>query len=200
MTRDNKIPNLLELKEDPWLLEFVPEEAITQEMSVVAVKEDPWMLEVVPDNLKTREMCNEAVEQDIWLIQYIPDRYKTREICEKAMENNLWLLKFIPKRCLTPKHHGGITIIAKNDDTADYPFLSISGPHGYRQHKARVLLIKHLKSTLFFDYEESPNPIVAYSYLRENELILVDPEKPRHFRLNGITQEELKLLLRRHCY
>ena len=198
MPCDNKIPNLLELNEDPWLLEFVPGEAITQEMCNVAVKEDPWLLEYVPDHLKTREMCVVAVKEDPWLIQYIPDCFKTREMCNKAIEEDLWLLKFIPKIFLelsTPiPEQTGITIIAKNYDRADYPFISICGETRYREHKARALIIKHPKSTLFTDYEAS-NSIVTYNYLRENGLILVDPENPRHFRLN-ITPEKLKFLLR----
>ena len=38
--------------------------------------------------------------------------------------------------------NNGITIITKNDDTADYPFISICGQNGYRRQKIRVLLAK----------------------------------------------------------
>ena len=36
--------------------------------------------------------------------------------------------------------NNGISIIAKNNDKAEYPYISICGQHGYKRHKARVLL------------------------------------------------------------
>ena len=57
----------------------------------------------------------------------------------------------------------GITIIAKNDDKAEYPYISICGQHGYRRQKARVLLKHSGDSTLFTD-GETPNTIVTYNY------------------------------------
>ena len=34
----------------------------------------------------------------------------------------------------------GLSIIAKSNDEAEYPYISICGRHGYRRHKVRVLL------------------------------------------------------------
>ena len=47
--------------------------------------------------------------------------------------------------------NNGISIIAKNNDEAKYLYISICGQHGYRRHKARVLLTRNKGSTLFAD-------------------------------------------------
>ena len=41
----------------------------------------------------------------------------------------------------------GISIIAKKNEEEEYPYISICGPHSYRRHKARVLLIHNQGST-----------------------------------------------------
>ena len=60
---------------------------------------------------------------------------------------------------------------------------SIWGQHGYRRHKARVLLTASQGNTLFAD-GDTPNAIVKNNFWREYRLILVDPNRPRHFRLD----------------
>ena len=42
-----------------------------------------------------------------------------------------------------------ISIIAINNDEAEYLYISICGQHGYRRHKVRVLLTCNKGSTLF---------------------------------------------------
>ena len=78
--------------------------------------------------------------------------------------------------------NNGISIIAKNnEEEEEYTYISICGQHGYRRHKARVLLIRNRGSTLFAD-GDAPNPIVTYG------VIIVDQDRPRHFRLDMISQ------------
>ena len=84
----------------------------------------------------------------------------------------------------------GITIIAKNDESAEYPFISICGQHGYRKQKKRVALLKNIGSTEFAD-RDTPNAIVTYNVWREHGLIETDPRKPRDFRLVNIAEEQL---------
>ena len=55
------------------------------------------------------------------------------------------------------------SIITKNNDEAEYPYISICGQHGYRRHKARVLLTRNKGSTLFAD-GDTPNAIVTYQF------------------------------------
>ena len=86
--------------------------------------------------------------------------------------------------------NNGISIIAKNNEEEEYPYISICGQHGYRRHKVRVLLTRNQDSTLFADGDK-PNAIVTYNFWREHRLIVVDPNRPRHFRLNMINQEQL---------
>ena len=89
--------------------------------------------------------------------------------------------------------NNGISIIAKNNNEAEYPYISICGQHGYRRHNVRVLLTRNKGSTLFAD-GDTPNAIVTCNFLREHRLIVVDPNRPRHFRLDTINQEQLLAL------
>ena len=84
----------------------------------------------------------------------------------------------------------GISIIAKNNDEAGYPYLSICRQHGYRRHKVRVLLTRNKGNTLFA-HGDTPNAIVAHNFWREHRLIVVDPKRPRHFKFDTISQEQL---------
>ena len=86
-----------------------------------------------------------------------------------------------------------ISIIAINNDEAEYLYISICGQHGYRRHKVRVLLTRNKGSTLFAD-GDTPNAIVTYNFWQEHRLIVVDPNRPRHFRLDTINQEQLLAL------
>ena len=83
----------------------------------------------------------------------------------------------------------GISIITK-DNAEDYPYISTSGPFCYRRHKARVLFICNRGSALFADGVTS-NVIITFNFWREHRLIIVDPDRPRHFRLDMINQEQL---------
>ena len=89
--------------------------------------------------------------------------------------------------------NNGISIIAKNNQEADYPYISICRQHGYRRHKVRVLLTDNKGSTLFAD-GDTPNAIVTYNFWREHRLIVVDRNRLRHSRLDTINQEQLLTL------
>ena len=89
--------------------------------------------------------------------------------------------------------NNGISIIAKNNEKAGYPYIPICGQHGYRRHKAWVLLARNQGSTLFAD-GDTRNTIVMYNFWRENRLIVVDRNNPRHFTLDMIKQEQLMTL------
>ena len=87
----------------------------------------------------------------------------------------------------------GMTIIAKNNESAEYPFISICGQHGYRRQKKKMVLLKNPGSTEFAD-GDTPNAIVTYNMWREHGLIETDPRKPRDFRLVNIGEDQLFLL------
>ena len=94
--------------------------------------------------------------------------------------------------------NNGISIIAKNNEKEEYLYISICRQHGYRRHKARVLLARNKGSTLFVD-GDTPNAIVTYNFWREHGLIVVDPNRPRQFRLDMINQEQLILARSTGC-
>ena len=54
-----------------------------------------------------------------------------------------------------------------------------------------MLLIHNQVSTLF---AHGDNAIVTFNFWREHELIMVDPDRPRHFRLHLIDREQLLAL------
>ena len=88
----------------------------------------------------------------------------------------------------------GISIISKNNEEAEYPYISICGQHGYRRHQVRVLLARYQGSTLFA-VGDTQNAIVTYNFWREHRLIVVGPNKPKHFKLDMINQEQLLALI-----
>ena len=53
-----------------------------------------------------------------------------------------------------------------------------------------MLLIRDKGSTLFA-YGDTPNVIVTYNFWQEHRLIVLDPNRPRHFRLDTLNQEQL---------
>ena len=83
-----------------------------------------------------------------------------------------------------------MTIIAKNDESAEHPFISICGQYGYRRQKKRVVLLKNPGGTEFAD-GNTPNAIVTYNMWREHGLIETDPKQPRDFLLVNIDGEQL---------
>ena len=99
----------------------------------------------------------------------------------------------LQKRCVgylsDEDKNNSISIIAKNNEEEEYPYISICGQHGYRRHKVRVLLTRNQGSTLFAD-GDTPNAIVTYNFWWDHGLIIVDPDRPRHFRLDMINQGE----------
>ena len=86
----------------------------------------------------------------------------------------------------------GISIIAKKNEE-QYPYISISRLSCYRRHKTRVLLIRNQGSALFAD-GDTPNAIITFNFWREHGAIIVDPDRPRHIRLDMINQEQLLAL------
>ena len=86
--------------------------------------------------------------------------------------------------------NNGISIIAKNNDEAEYPYISLWRQHGCRRHKVRVLLTRK-KGIYGWRYTKYH---CYYNFWRDYRLIVVDPNRPRHFRLDTINQEQLLAL------
>ena len=56
-----------------------------------------------------------------------------------------------------------------------------------------MLLIRNKGSTPFAD-GDTPNAIVTYNFWPEHRLIVVDPNRPRHFTLDTLNKEQLLAL------
>ena len=89
--------------------------------------------------------------------------------------------------------NNGISIIKKNNDKAEYPYISIYGQHGFRRLKVMVMLTCSKGSTLFSD-GDTLNAIVTYNFWREHRMIVVDSNRPMHFRLDTVSQEQFLAL------
>ena len=142
-----------------------------------AIEENDAAIVLLNDDLKNREHENVCLQCEI--------RAKDQQIA--ALQR-----RYVGYLSDEDKNNG-ISIIAKNTEEEEYPYISICGQHGYRRHKARVLLARNKGSTLFAD-GDTPNAIVTYNFWREHRLIVVDPNRPRHFRLDMINQEQLLAL------
>ena len=56
-----------------------------------------------------------------------------------------------------------------------------------------MLLARNQGSTRFAD-GDTPNAVVTYNFWREHRLIVGDPNRPRHFRLDAINREQQLVL------
>ena len=89
--------------------------------------------------------------------------------------------------------NNGISIFAKNNEEPEYPYISRCGKHDDRRRKVKVLLARNQGSTLFAD-GDTLNVIVTYNFWQEHMLIVIDPNRPRLFRLDMINEEQLLTL------
>ena len=142
-----------------------------------AIKEKDATIALLNDDLKNREYENVGLQGEIMA--------KDQQIAalQRRYLDYLW----------DEYKNNGISIIAKNNDEAEYPYISICRQHGYRRHKVRVLLTRNKDSTLFAD-GDTPNAIATYNFWQEHRVIVVDPNRPRYFRLDTLNQEQLLAL------
>ena len=147
-----------------------------QEMHQQAIKEKNATIALLNYDLKNCEYENLGLQGEI--------RAKNRQIA--ALQRG-----YVGYLSNEDKNNG-ISIIAKNNEEAWYLYISICGQHGYRRQKVRVLLARNQGSTLFVD-GDTPNAIFTYRFWQDHSLIVVDSDRPRHFRLD-INQEQFLAL------
>ena len=164
-------------------MEWACEEVLPREVRKLAgeIEEKDMQLALLNDDLTESENLVRELEFNNTGLQ--------GEIRAKDQELAVLRQRHVPLLKNEEKNYG-ITIIAKNDESAEYPFISICGQHGYRKQKKRVVLLKNIRSTEFAD-RDTPNAIVTYNVWREHGLIETDPRKPRDFRLVNIAEEQL---------
>ena len=84
-------------EEEPYTLECVPDQYITQEMCDTGMCINPASaFFLIPDHFKTQGMCIKAVEVDPWSLEYVPDCFKTQEMCDKAVRKYPSSLMYLP--------------------------------------------------------------------------------------------------------
>ena len=153
---------------------------------------DHILKDIVPRGLEARieeiqEKYQQIIEEKDATIALLNDDLKNREYENVGLRGPA---KTLVGYLSDEDKNNGLIIVTKNYDEAEYPYISICGQRGYRRHKVRVLLTRNKGSTLFGD-GYTLNPIVTYNFWRDHRLIVVDPNRPRHFRLDMISQEQL---------
>ena len=56
------------------------------------------------------------------------------------------------------------------------------------------MLLAHNHGNILFSDEDIPNLIATYNFRQENKLIVVNPNRPRHFRLDAANHQQLLAL------
>ena len=112
-----------------------------------AIKGKDATISLFNDDLKDREYGNVGLQGEI--------RAKDQQIA--ALQR-----RYVGYLSDEDKNNG-TSIIAKNNDEAEYPYISICGQHGYRWQKVRVIMTRNKDSTLFAD-GDTPNAIVTYNF------------------------------------
>ena len=169
-------------------------------------KADPfleWVVEtVLPQEVRKLDAIIE--EKDAALALLNDDLSEEEEYSRKLEFNNVGLQGEIRAKdqeiaCLQHRYvdyldeerkNYGMTVIAKNDENAEFPYISICGQHGYRRQKRRMVMIKNPGSTELLN-RDTPNAIVTFNLWREFRLIKTDPQRPRDFKLVNMDQKQL---------
>lgn len=84
------------IKDNGLALKFVPDESIDYNMCLEAVKNDGWALNFVPDEFIDYNLCLEAVKEDGWVLKWVPEKFIDYNLCLEAVKNNYSALKFVP--------------------------------------------------------------------------------------------------------
>ena len=184
-------PKAVELTK--WLTRKGVEKVVEDRQKAVqekqkAIDEKDMQIALLDDDLAKKDMHLTESKDLVRQLEY-GNTGLQGEIRAKDQELAVLRQRHVPLLESEEKNYG-ITIIAKNDESAEYPFISICGQHGYRRQKKRVVFLKNPASTEFAD-RDTPNAIVTYNVWREHGVIETDPRKPRDFRLVNIGNEQL---------
>ena len=74
------------ITEDPYTIQFVPEELITANMARRAVEAQPYAIRYIPERLITERMLTENINTQgpaVWSYDNIPERLRTKELFDK---------------------------------------------------------------------------------------------------------------------
>ena len=117
---------------------------VIQEKHQQSIEEKDATITLLNDDRKNREYENVGLPGEI--------RAKDQQIAA--------LQRHYVGYLLDEDRNNGTSIIVKNNEEAEYLYISVYGQHGYRRQKVRVLLARNQGSTLFVD-RDTPNGIVT---------------------------------------
>ena len=171
---DNLHPDTVLLKESGlycFLLRCKKEEA------------EPFMKWVVKTVLprEVRKLNKQLESKDKTILQLNDNLEATRQQIETLQENAEILKRRAVPYLQNSKKDNGLAIIQKNNGD-DFPYVAICGQQGYVAQKIQNKLSDYPNGVIVV-LGETPNAIVHYNWLRERGLIVVNPDRVRHFRL-----------------
>jgi hypothetical protein len=84
-------------KGDGFIIHYLPQKHITEELCLAAVKQDGCSLDFVPEKFRTEKVCLEAVKTYGEPLKYVPEKMRTLEICETAIRAYPYALQYVPE-------------------------------------------------------------------------------------------------------
>lgn len=84
------------IQSNPWLLEFIPDNILTDGMVMYCIKKNGLLLQLIPDR-QTLDMCWAAVYNNIKAIQYVSEINQTDELCLYVLGKDYHLFEYIKK-------------------------------------------------------------------------------------------------------
>ena len=78
-------------------LGFIPKESIDRKICIIAINNCPNAIGSVPKNLLDEEMCEIAVKKDPVAFCYVPNEFKTDKLCDLALESSTYVINCFPK-------------------------------------------------------------------------------------------------------
>ena len=85
-------------KKLPNLLQYVPNQYMTQQMCDKAILENERTVNSVPDWYRNHGMCNKAVDNYHHVLDFTLECYKTQKVCDKDV--NTYLILFLINKAL----------------------------------------------------------------------------------------------------
>ena len=127
-------------EEEPYTLEFVLDQYITQEISNEIMRINLAVLYLVPDHFKIQEMCIKALKVGTWrVLEDVPDCFKTHEMCDKTVGKCPFSLLYAPGWFVTQQQ---IKIWRDDDEYCDDNDEFIEWYNGYKKRKAQKASMK----------------------------------------------------------
>lgn len=81
------------IQKNQWLLEYVQDQFLTEELCKLAVQENGIILQLVKN--QTYDICNLAVQHNGMALKYVQDQFLTEELCKLAIKQDYRSLEYV---------------------------------------------------------------------------------------------------------